>query len=126
MWSQFKKFIANDNIVQLATGIILGTAFTSIVSSLVDDIFMPIIVALTGQADVSELTLSIGNTTLGIGSFIQAIINFLLIATLLFFTLKALGRAQGKNLIDDDAPAEPAGPTEKELLQDILVELRRK
>ncbi|UUX33159.1 large conductance mechanosensitive channel protein MscL [Fundicoccus culcitae] len=125
MWKEFKKFIANESIVTMATGIIMGAAFTSIVTSLVEDIFMPIIVALTGQADVSALTISIGNTTLGIGSFIQAIINFVLIAALLYVTLKALGKAQGKNLVGGDEPA-PAGPTETELLQEILTELKRK
>ena len=82
MWKEFKGFIANDSIVTLATGFIMGTAFTAIVTSLVDDIFMPLIVAVTGQADVSGLSLQIGNTTLGIGSFIQAIINFILIASM--------------------------------------------
>ena len=79
MWKEFKEFIANDNILQLATAVIMGTAFTAIITSLVEDIFMPIIVAITGQADVSGIALKIGNTTLGVGNFIQAIINFILI-----------------------------------------------
>lgn len=123
MWKEFKNFIANDSIVVMATGIIMGSAFTSIVNSLVDDIFMPIIVAVTGQADVSELSLRIGNTQLGIGMFIQAVINFILIAALLYFTLKALERVQKKKIVAPEEP--PAGPTETELLEEILHELRK-
>lgn len=125
MWKEFKSFIANDSIVTLATGFIMGSAFTAIVTSLVDDIFMPLIVAVTGQADVSGLSLSIGNTTLGVGSFLQAIINFVLIASLLFVVLKGLEKAQHKKIITPDkAPAEPS--TEEVLLGEILAELKKK
>lgn len=124
MWKEFKKFIANDNIITMATGIIMGASFTAIVNSLVDDIFMPLIVSLTGAADVSQLALTIGNTSIGIGNFIQAIINFILIAFFLYLTLKALERVQGKKIVTPDET--PAGPSETELLQDILVELRKK
>lgn len=124
MWKEFKKFIANDNIITMATGIIMGASFTAIVNSLVDDIFMPLIVSLTGAADVSQLALTIGNTSIGIGNFIQAIINFILIAFFLYLTLKALERVQGKKIVTPDET--PAGPSEAELLQDILVELRKR
>lgn len=124
MWKEFKGFIANDNIITMATGIIMGSAFTSIVSSLVDDIFMPIIVAITGQADVSGLSIMIGNTQLGIGLFLQAVINFILVAVFLYLTLKALERVQNKKIVAPDE--EPAGPSETELLEEILTELRKK
>ncbi len=124
MWKEFKAFIANDSIVTLATGLIMGSAFTAIVTSLVDDIFMPIIVSLTGQADVSKLSLAIGNTEILYGNFIQAIINFILIATLLYLTLKGLEKAQNKKIVTPDE--EPTGPTEAELLEQILVELKQK
>lgn len=124
MLKEFKQFIANDDIIKLATGIIMGGAFTAIVKSLVDDIFMPLIVAMTGQSDVSKLTLAIGNTTLGIGNFLQAIIDFLLIALFLYLTLKALEKAQNKKIVSPDE--EPAGPSETELLEQILVELKQK
>lgn len=123
MFKEFKQFIANDNILQLATAVIMGSGFTAIVNSLVNDIFMPIIVAITGQADVTGIALKIGNTTLGIGNFIQAIINFLLIALFLFITIKALEKVQRPKPVVEEVPA---GPSETELLQEILVELRRK
>lgn len=124
MLKEFKAFIASDDVIKLATGIIMGGAFTAIVSSLVDDIFMPLIVAMTGQSDVSKLTLAVGNTTLGVGNFLQAIIDFLLIALFLYITLKALEKAQNKKIVTPDE--EPAGPTETELLEEILVELKQK
>ncbi|MGF3066535.1 large conductance mechanosensitive channel protein MscL [Facklamia sp. P12945] len=124
MWKEFKGFIANKNVVTMATGIILGSAFTAIVTSLVDNIFMPLIIAITGQADVSGLVLTVGKTEIVYGAFIQAIINFLLIGSFLFITLKALEKAQNKKIISPEE--EPASPSEVELLQDILSELKSK
>lgn len=124
MWKEFKGFIANDSIITMATGIIMGSAFTAIVNSLVNDIFMPIIVALTGQADVSGVAISIGNTELAVGLFLQAVINFILVALFLYLTLKALEKVQKKKIVAPDE--EPAGPTETELLEEILGELRKK
>ncbi|MFL2127723.1 MAG: large conductance mechanosensitive channel protein MscL [Ruoffia tabacinasalis] len=124
MWKEFKGFIANDSIITMATGIIMGSAFTAIVNSLVNDIFMPIIVAVTGQADVSGVAISIGNTELAVGLFLQAIINFILVALFLYLTLKALEKVQNKKIVAPDE--EPAGPTETELLEEILGELRKK
>lgn len=124
MWKEFKGFIANDNIITMATGIIMGTAFTAIVNSLVNDIFMPIIVAITGQADVSGVAITIGSTQIAIGLFLQAVINFILVALFLYLTLKALERVQNKKIVAPDP--EPSGPTETELLESILEELKRK
>lgn len=122
MWKEFKGFISNDNIITMATGIIMGSAFTAIVNSLVDDIFMPIIVAFTGQADVSGLAAKIGGTTLNYGLFLQAIISFILVAFFLYITLKALEKVQKKRIVAPDP--EPVGPTEVELLQEILSEIK--
>ncbi|GAB7231727.1 MULTISPECIES: large conductance mechanosensitive channel protein MscL [Facklamia] len=124
MWKEFKAFIANDNIITMATGIIMGSAFTKIVGSLVDNIFMPLIVAITGQADVTGLAFNIGNTTLQYGQFLQAIIDFILIALFLYLTLKALERVQHKKIVSPDP--EPEGPSETELLQEILGELKKR
>lgn len=124
MWKEFKEFIANDSIVTMATGIIMGSAFTAIVTSLVNDIFMPLIVSITGSADVSDWVWTVGNTNIGIGLFIQSIINFLLIAAFLYLTLKALEKAQNKKIVSPDP--EPSGPSETELLTQILEELRQK
>ncbi|SEP88695.1 large conductance mechanosensitive channel [Ignavigranum ruoffiae] len=124
MWKEFKGFIANDSIVSLATGLIMGSAFTAIVTSLVNDIFMPLIASLTGAADVSGLSFKVGSATIGIGLFLQAIINFILIAIFLYLTLKALEKAQHKKIVAPDE--EPSGPSETELLEQILAELKQK
>ncbi|MBZ6527310.1 large conductance mechanosensitive channel protein MscL [Aerococcaceae bacterium DSM 111021] len=124
MWKEFKGFIANDSIVTMATGIIMGTAFTAIVNSLVNDIFMPLIVAITGQADVSGVAITIGSTELAVGLFLQAVINFILVALFLYLTLKALEKVQKKKIVAPDEA--PSGPSETELLEEILVELRKK
>ncbi|MGY4105211.1 large conductance mechanosensitive channel protein MscL [Ignavigranum ruoffiae] len=124
MWKEFKGFIANDSIVSLATGLIMGSAFTAIVTSLVNDIFMPLIASLTGAADVSGLSFKVGSATIGIGLFLQAIINFILIAIFLYLTLKALEKAQYKKIVAPDE--EPSGPSETELLEQILAELKQK
>lgn len=125
MWKEFRGFIASDNVITLAVGLVMGSAFTAIVTSLVEDIFMPLIVAVTGQADVSDIVVNVGNTTLGVGNFIQMVINFVLIALLLFMVLKGLEKAQKKKIISPDE--EPAGPSNEEvLLAEILGELKRK
>ena len=85
---------------------------------------MPIIVSFTGAADVSGLSLTLGNTTIGIGLFLQALINFFLIALFLYITLKALERVQGKKLVAPEE--EDKGPSETELLTEILEELKKR
>lgn len=125
MWKEFRGFIASDNVITLAVGLVMGSAFTAIVTSLVGDIFMPLIVAVTGQADVSDIVVNVGNTTLGIGNFIQMVINFILIALLLFMVLKGLEKAQKKKIISPEpTPSEPSN--EELLLQQILGELQNK
>lgn len=121
MWNEFKEFIAKGNVMSMAVGLIMGSAFTSIVNSLVDDIFMPIIVSLTGSADVSGWVITIGNTDIMIGNFLQAIINFLLIAILLFFVIRGLNSLQRK----EEAVEEEVETTEIDLLEEILLELKK-
>src|SRR5699024_436164 len=99
MWKEFKGFIATDSIITMATGIIMRSAFTAIGNSLVNDIFMPIIAALTGQADVSGVAISIGNPELDVGLFLQAVINFILVALFIYLTLKALEKVQKKKIV---------------------------
>lgn len=124
MWREFKEFIAEDNVINLAIGVILGGAFSTIVSSLVDDIFMPIIVSVTGAVDVSHLALTIGNTKLTYGNFFQAVINFLMIGFMLFLTVKGLQKVNGKRKVQEEVD-EAMTPTETELLTEILAELKK-
>ena len=90
MWSDFKKFLFRGNIVTLAVGVVIGTAFTAIVTSLVNDIIMPVIGMITGGYDFSTLYVYVGDAKLMYGLFIAAIINFILIALVIFFIIKLI------------------------------------
>ena len=143
MLKEFKEFIARGNVVDLAVGIIIGAAFTAIVNSLVADLINPIIGLLTGGTDFSGHYLVLkgtvpegaslaaardsGASVFAYGSFLSAIINFLIIAWAVFLLVKAVNRASSLGRKPaEEAPAAPAAPTEVELLQEILGELKAK
>ena len=92
MFKEFKEFALKGNALELAVGVVIGTAFQTIVKSLVNDIIMPLFSALIGNVDYSEWTWTIGNTTIPYGSFISAIINFLLIAFSLFLVVRYINK----------------------------------
>lgn len=111
MIKEFKEFISKGNVMDLAIGVIIGGAFQSIVKSLVDDIIMPIITLLTGGIDFTNWYISLdgktyetlevakeaGASTLNYGVFITAVINFLLMALVIFFIVKAINKAEKKS-----------------------------
>lgn len=111
MIKEFKEFISKGNVMDLAIGVIIGGAFQSIVKSLVDDIIMPIITLLTGGIDFTNWYISLdgktyetleaakeaGASTLNYGVFVTAIINFLLMALVIFFIVKAINKAEKKS-----------------------------
>ena len=123
MIKEFREFIARGNVMDLAVGIIIGAAFTAIVSSLVNDMINPMIGLLTGGVDFSSHQLRIGEgdhaATFRWGAFITSIINFLIIAWVVFLLVKALNRA--RTLVDttEKAPDAPQGPTQEEVLIEI-------
>ena len=96
MWKEFKEFALKGNIMDLAVGVIIGGAFQSIVKSLVDDIIMPIIAIFTGKVDYSELSITIGESSIKYGSFITAVINFLIIAMSIFLFIRYLNKLNKK------------------------------
>ena len=85
MLSEFKSFLLRGNIVDLAVAVVIGAAFTLVVNSLVADIINPIIAAIVGKPDFSDLTISVGDAEIRYGSFITALINFVLVAAAIFF-----------------------------------------
>lgn len=97
MIKEFKEFIMRGNVLDLAVGVIIGAAFSAIVNSLVEDLISPIIVAMTSQASIEDLSVRVGTATLTYGSFIQAIIDFLIIALVLFLIIKAANKFKRKN-----------------------------
>lgn len=87
---EFKEFAMRGNIVDMAVGIIIGSAFTAIVNSLVNDLLFPLIGIITGGVDLTTLVLQYGDATFAYGNFLQAIITFLLIAIVLFLIIKGM------------------------------------
>ena len=109
--SEFKEFIMRGNVLDLAVGVIIGGAFQAIVSSLVDDILMPVIGIILGKVDFSALAVQIGDATVTYGKFITAIINFLIMAFVIFLIVKGINKVSEKLSKKEEAPA--AAPTTK-------------
>ena len=131
MIKEFKEFIAKGNVMDMAVGIIIGAAFTAIVTSLVDDLINPIISLFTGGIDFSSLKFALGEgdnaATFNYGNFIMAVINFLIVAWVVFLLVKAVNRAKTAAMGEPEAAEEaPAGPTTEDLLVQIRDELRNR
>ena len=128
MIKEFKEFISKGNVMDMAVGIIIGGAFTSIVTALVDSILMPIIGAICGGLSVADMSVKVGNAAIGYGAFLQAIIDFLLVAWVLFMIIKALNKAKTAVVKEkEEEPAEPEPvPADIELLTEIRDLLKEK
>ena len=96
MIKEFKKFIARGNVLDLAVGVIVGSAFSSIVTSLVNNIFTPIIGLILGGVDFSNLSITFRDTQIMYGAFIQSVIDFLIVAFCLFIVVKVVNRVTAK------------------------------
>lgn len=106
-FEEFKAFAMHGNVLDMAVGVVVGSAFTAIVNSLVGDVINPLI-GLFFNNDFSEVAVKIGDVDLKIGSFISAIINFLIVAFVLFLVLKAFNAVFNKKKEEaEEAPAEP-------------------
>ncbi|MBD3785567.1 MAG: large conductance mechanosensitive channel protein MscL [Sphingomonadales bacterium] len=138
MIQEFKNFIAKGNVMDMAVGIIIGAAFTAIVTSLVSDLINPIIGVITGGLDFSNLFVNLGAgefaslaaareagaPVFAYGSFITAVINFLIIAFVVFLLVKAVNRIKDA-AAPAPAPAAPAGPSELDVLLEIRDALKK-
>jgi large conductance mechanosensitive channel len=140
MLKEFREFIAKGNVLDLAVAVIIGAAFAKIVTSLTDDIIMPIIGKIFGGIDFSSHFLLMGPVpegyqgsltdyaalkkagapVLGWGEFVTQCVSFLILAFIIFLMIKAANKAMRKG------PGAPAGPTEVELLTEIRDELKRR
>jgi large conductance mechanosensitive channel len=109
--NEFKEFISRGNVMDMAVGIIIGGAFTAIVTSLVEDIITPII-GMIGGFDFSSFVVTVNNSNIAIGKFINAVINFLLIALVLFSVIKAMNKAASlvKKPVEEEAPTTKMCP----------------
>ncbi|HEV7621575.1 MAG TPA: large conductance mechanosensitive channel protein MscL [Flavisolibacter sp.] len=117
---EFKEFAVKGNVVDLAIAVVLGAAFGKIVTALTDSIIMPIISLILGKGGVSDLKFIMGRTVFPIGILLQAIIDFILIALILFLIIKGINRLNRKK---DDPVAVPKAP-EYTLQEKLLMEIR--
>ena len=106
MLREFKEFVTKGNIVDLAVAVIIGGAFGKIVTALTDSIIMPLVAMILGKGGMSELSFMVGNTVFPVGVFIQAVIDFILIAFVLFLIIKAVNSAKKKEIAAPAAIAE--------------------
>ena len=126
LFKEFKEFISKGNVLDLAVGVIIGGAFGKIVTSLVDDIIMPIIGLIIGGIDFSGLSLKIGEATVKYGMFIQNIVNFLIIAFSIFLVVKAVNKMRRIKPEKEEPPVEPKKSNEEILLTEIRDLLKNK
>lgn len=136
MWKEFKDFIMRGNVLELAVAVIVAGAFGVVIASLTNDVLMPPIGLALGGVDFSELAITLQEAQINAagevvteavqiryGAFIQTIINFLIIAFVIFMIVRTYNRMNAEP--EEEAPAAPAGPTSEELLAEIRDLLRR-
>ena len=126
MLKEFKEFISRGNVLDMAVGVIIGSAFTAIVTSLVNDILMPIIGGITGGIDFTAYVLTIGSATVNYGTFIQTVINFLIVAWVIFMVVKAANKFRRKEEKPAEEPAPAPTPEDILLLREIRDSLKDK
>ena len=117
-FEEFKKFIARDNVMDMAVGVIIGGAFSSITTSLINDIIMPLLGIFTGSISFAALSVTVNGAVIAYGNFIQAVLNFLIMAFVVFCLIKTLNRLHRKK---EEAPPPPPAPSAEEKL---LTEIR--
>lgn len=124
IFKEFKEFIARGNVVDLAVGVIVGSAFGKIVTSLVNDILMPIIGVILGGIDFTNLTLKFNDATIYYGNFIQNVIDFLIVAFCIFIFVKAINalteKAKKKEEKKDKVPVKSDEIILLEEIRDLL------
>lgn len=111
--TEFKAFIARGNVMDLAVGVIIGGAFSAITTSLINDIIMPILGIFTSSVSFADLSVSIGGAVVTYGNFIQAVLNFLVMALVVFCLVKGVNKLHRKK---EEAPPAPPAPTAEEVL----------
>lgn len=123
MLKEFREFIMRGNVIELAVGIVMGAAFTAIVNALVENVITPIIAAVTGNANVGQLVIQIGEAQIAYGHFLQAIIDFVLIALVLFMMIKLINSFSRRREEEQEVEVEvPTVETYLEEIRDLLAE----
>lgn len=123
---EFKAFAMKGNVIDLAVAVVIGAAFGKIVASLVDNIIMPLIGLLMGGVDFSGLSYVLGEAVVTYGVFIQSVVDFVIVALVIFMVVKGISKAQEKVVKTEEVTEEPKGPSEEvKLLTEIRDSLRR-
>ncbi|MFP3905742.1 MAG: large conductance mechanosensitive channel protein MscL [Acidimicrobiales bacterium] len=120
MLKEFKEFINRGNVVDLAVAVVIGAAFTALITAFTDGVLLQIVAALVGEPNFDTLTIDLGDTPIYYGMFLTALIRFVLVASAVFVVVKALNEMQHRRA-RGEAPAdeEPPPPTDVELLAEI-------
>ena len=133
-FAEFKEFASRGNVVDMAVGVIVGSAFKAIVDSLVKDVVMPFVGIFVNTASFADVVWHVGGAEILIGSFLAAVLNFLIVAMVIFCMVKLINKAHQRMEAlmkkeeeekAEQAAAEPAAPTTEELLTEILAELKK-
>ena len=119
--TEFKTFIARGNVMDMAVGVIIGGAFSNITTSLINDIVMPLLGILTGSISFASLVVNIGPAVITYGNFIQAVLNFLVMAFVVFCLVRTINRFHQKK---ETVPAAPPAPPEPSNEEKLLAEIR--
>ena len=122
---EVKEFAVKGNVMDMAVGVIIGGAFGKIVTSLVNDILMPILGIVTGGIDFTGLKATIGDANITYGQFVQSVIDFVIIAFCIFLMIKGMNKLNRKQE-EPAAPEAPKGPSQEELLAEIRDLLKNK
>ena len=123
---EFKAFAMRGNVMDLAVGVIVGGAFSSITNSLINDMIMPIVGIFVGEASFANLQIQVGGAVITYGNFIQAVLNFLILAFVVFCMVKTVNRLTNKKEAPKTAPTPPAPSAEEKLLTEIRDLLKEK
>jgi large conductance mechanosensitive channel len=122
-FKEFREFALKGNVLDLAIGVIIGAAFNKIVTALTDTLLMPIVSLIIGKGGVNELYFTVGDTVFPYGRLLQAIIDFILVALVLFVILRVINRMRRRK--EEVAPAPPEYSLSEKLLMEIRDELKK-
>ena len=125
-FNEFKSFISRGNVVDMAVGVIIGGAFGKIVTSLVNDILMPLIGVIVGGVDFSKLSIKVGDATIAYGNFIQTIFDFLIVAFCIFLMVKLFERFRKKEKKEEEKKEEAPKKSDEVLLLEEIRDLLAK
>lgn len=124
MFKEFREFITRGNVLDLAVAVVIGAAFTAIINSLVNDIITPLVGIILGGVDFTGLSVTVGEAVITYGNFIQAIINFLIIAWVVFMIVRSANRLQKRLQRAKEEEKKAAPPPEPSAEEKLLTEIR--